>query len=163
MKWRMLLLWATAFIIIAWTGWLVVQNERLLAAGKPVLIELAPVDPRSLIQGDYMRLRYNLAIEDSSDWPTGGTLVATLDGRGVVQATRLYDGQQTLGSNEQLLRYHTRDMAILIGAESYLFQEGSASIYETARYGELRAASDGTSLLVGLRDDQLRPLGKPAP
>ena len=39
----------------------IIQKERLLASGTPVLEELAPVDPRSLIQGDYMRLDYAIS------------------------------------------------------------------------------------------------------
>src|SRR5205807_976804 len=40
---------------------LVVEKERLLAEGAPILLELRPRDPRSLMQGDYMELRYALA------------------------------------------------------------------------------------------------------
>ena len=45
------------------------RNERLLASGETLYLELAPVDPRSLMQGDYMRLRY--AVE-RSDRPQDG-------------------------------------------------------------------------------------------
>ena len=41
-------------LILAFFNWSVVQKEALLRDGTPLLIELAPVDPRSLIQGDYM-------------------------------------------------------------------------------------------------------------
>ncbi|MFX7329222.1 GDYXXLXY domain-containing protein, partial [Acinetobacter baumannii] len=34
------------------------QKEMLLKEGQLVLLPLAPVDPRSLMQGDYMALRY---------------------------------------------------------------------------------------------------------
>ena len=40
---------------------LVYQKEQHLSNGEVVLLELAPVDPRSLMQGDYMRLRFALA------------------------------------------------------------------------------------------------------
>ena len=36
------------------------QAERTLSQGEVVYLELAPVDPRSLIQGDYMALDYAL-------------------------------------------------------------------------------------------------------
>ena len=39
------------------------NNERIIAQGRVVLVELAPVDPRSLMQGDYMMLRF--AIDDA--------------------------------------------------------------------------------------------------
>lgn len=34
------------------------RKEHLLSTGVPVVLELAPVDPRSLMQGDYMALRF---------------------------------------------------------------------------------------------------------
>ncbi|TMH00918.1 MAG: hypothetical protein E6H79_16185 [Betaproteobacteria bacterium] len=36
------------------------QKERLIAHGQAVFVALAPVDPRSLMQGDYMRLNFNV-------------------------------------------------------------------------------------------------------
>ena len=36
------------------------QKETLIAEGKPIFVELGPVDPRSLMQGDYMRLAFRL-------------------------------------------------------------------------------------------------------
>ena len=163
MNWRTLVLWATALMIVTWTGLLVVGNERLLAEGRPVFVRLAPVDPRSLIQGDYMALRYDISLQGQPNWPQRGTLLATVDQRGVVQSIRLYDEQATPRPNEQLLGYHRRGDLVLIGPESFFFQEGTAELYQEARYGELRAAPDGTSLLVGLRDEALRPLGPPMP
>ncbi|MCQ9617884.1 GDYXXLXY domain-containing protein [Paenalcaligenes niemegkensis] len=37
------------------------SKERLLREGQRVVLELAPVDPRSLMQGDYMALRYQIS------------------------------------------------------------------------------------------------------
>ena len=34
------------------------QREQLLGSGRVVILELAPVDPRSLMQGDYMALTF---------------------------------------------------------------------------------------------------------
>ena len=46
-----------------------------------------------------------------------------------------------------------------MGAESFFFQEGHAAYYEKARYGEIRVAADGKSVLEGLCDEQFKPLG----
>ena len=43
------LVWVSAIV-----GWAIWQNEDILAHGRSVRLELAPVDPRSLLQGDYM-------------------------------------------------------------------------------------------------------------
>ena len=55
----------------------VLQKERLLRQGRPVLLELAPRDPRSLMQGDYMDLDYALArtLQAHPDLPREGRAV----------------------------------------------------------------------------------------
>ena len=42
---------------------LVVHKERVLRDGATVLLRLAPRDPRSLMQGDFMQLNYRLPTE----------------------------------------------------------------------------------------------------
>lgn len=42
------------------------QREQILSTGATVVLELAPVDPRSLIQGDYMTLGFDVADEVQS-------------------------------------------------------------------------------------------------
>jgi uncharacterized membrane-anchored protein len=39
----------------------IARYERILASGTRVVLALAPVDPRSLMQGDYMALRFDVA------------------------------------------------------------------------------------------------------
>ena len=58
----------------------VVEKENLLENGKLVLLELAPVDPRSLMQGDYMRLSYEISQGlMTEDIPKRGYCIVTLD------------------------------------------------------------------------------------
>ncbi len=45
-------------VILAVMNTAIWQKEQILAEGETVYLKLAPVDPRSLMQGDYMRLRY---------------------------------------------------------------------------------------------------------
>ena len=45
-------------VILAAANWAIASRERLISSGEVVYLELAPVDPRSLMQGDYMSLRY---------------------------------------------------------------------------------------------------------
>lgn len=142
---------------------LTLQKERLAASGEPVLLELAPVDPRSLIQGDYMVLRYAISRElgrsDTTErWPSDGELVVALDERGVAGFVRRHQGED-LGEGERLLRYRLRGQELRLGAESFFFQEGNAPHYEQARYGELVVTPGGEAMLVGLRDEDLRALG----
>jgi uncharacterized membrane-anchored protein len=157
-----------ALALLGPTG-LVVQKELVLARGQPVLLELAPVDPRSLMQGDYMTLRYAISAQqgwDNDDKPQDGHLVLKLDEQGVGRFVRFHAPGAQLAPGEFLLRYRIRDGNVRLGAEAFFFQEGHAERYERAKYGELRVASNGGSVLVGLRDDQRAPLGgehAPAP
>lgn len=138
----------------------VIQKELLLRSGRTVLLELAPRDPRSLMQGDYMDLNYALARTlPFQESPTAsGHLVLQSDARGVATFVRLHAGE-ALGPAEFLLRYRRRGFGTRIGAESFFFQEGQAQQFQAARYGELRVGRDGTALLAGLRDKDFNPLG----
>lgn len=144
---------------------LVLGKERLLADGTTVLLELAPVDPRSLIQGDYMRLDYAITrqIADSQQrWPRTGQIVVALDESGVARFVRRHDGRTPLGAREHLLTYRRRGGRIRVGTDAFHFQEGQAPRYQGARYGEVRVAPSGTSVLVGLRDSTRKAMGAPA-
>uniref|UniRef100_UPI00194032D6 GDYXXLXY domain-containing protein n=1 Tax=Bordetella pseudohinzii TaxID=1331258 RepID=UPI00194032D6 len=45
-------------LVLAVCNITIYQREQLLAHGQVAILELAPVDPRSLMQGDYMALRF---------------------------------------------------------------------------------------------------------
>jgi uncharacterized membrane-anchored protein len=137
----------------------IVQKERLLASGDTVLLELAPVDPRSLMQGDYMRLDYAItrAVASNEGWPRDGAIVVTLDANGVATFVRRDDGSR-LQPGEKRLRYRKRDRRVRVATDAFYFQEGSAPRYTRARYGELKVGPDGNSVLVGMRDSLAAPL-----
>ena len=141
-------------------AWEVSKKERLLASGDTLLLELAPVDPRSLVQGDYMRLDYAIARQWPHDgsWPSDGSLIFATDDEGVAQFRRR-DLGEPLTTGEHGLTYRIRKGRLQVGVDAFSFQEGLAATYQPARYGEMRVATDGTSLLVGLRDAERRPLG----
>lgn len=142
-------------LVLGVSGALVASKERLLASGTVVLLELAPVDPRSLMQGDYMRLDYAIArdLSGATDTqPETGELVVGLDSAGVARFVRRHDSDGALAPGEHLLRYRRRGSRVRIGTDAFYFQEGTADRYARARYGEVRVARDGASVLVGLRD-----------
>ena len=59
-------IWLIGVFVIALLGavnYKVQQFEDVLATGKPVVLKIAPVDPRSLMQGDYMVLNYAILSE----------------------------------------------------------------------------------------------------
>jgi uncharacterized membrane-anchored protein len=146
---------------LALVNFSIAGKERLLRDGKLVYLELAPVDPRSLMQGDYMALRFKVANDAlpaaKGDAATDGRIVATLDARGVASYRRIHDGKP-LAPNELLLRYRVRRSELKFATNAFFFEEGTAARYEQARYGEVRVAPDGELLLTGLRGKDLRKL-----
>ena len=140
----------------------VTQREQLVGSGRVVLLELAPVDPRSLMQGDYMALRFAAAVAAFGTGRTemqtaDGYLVLRLDERGVGELARFDDGS-ALAPNEVRMRYRVRVGRPKFGTNAFFFEEGSADRYVQARYGELRVDAAGEAILTGLRDQDLRPL-----
>jgi uncharacterized membrane-anchored protein len=149
--------------ILAFVNFGIHQRELLLTDGRIVLLELAPVDPRSLMQGDYMRLDF--AVADRA-FPgrrqtgrTDGHIVVALDARGVGQFRRFADGRP-LAPGEVALRYRVRNGQPNFATNAYFFEEGQAKLYQSARFGEFRVASDGEMILTGLRGARLEPLSK---
>jgi len=157
---RTALILAGLVVSLALVGWEIAAKEHLLATGEPLLLELAPRDPRSIMQGDYMTLRYALArdVAGLAGLRRTGTLVVRPDADGIARFMRLDDGRP-LGSRERRLTYRFRHGELTIGSDAYFFEEGTAAVYAPARYGEVRAADDGTTLLVALHDIERRPLG----
>jgi uncharacterized membrane-anchored protein len=150
-----------ALLVLA--NWAVLERERQLAEGRVVRLELAPVDPRSLMQGDYMALRFKAAddafgrfgrVKDVAD----GRLVVRLDEREVGTFVRR-DGGEPLAEREIALRYRIRDERVKFATNAWFFEEGRAAEYQKARYGEFRVAPSGELLLARLLDATLEPLG----
>lgn len=136
------------------------QKEQLIADGKTVLLQLAPVDPRSLMQGDYMRLDYAITRSmPSDDEQTERVVRIALDANSAA-TTVLHEGASSLGATEARMIVRKRPpWGWRIGSDAYFFQEGTAAVYEKARYGEYRTAESGESVLVGLRDEKYQRLG----
>lgn len=158
-------------IILILVNWSIFGKEKHLANGKIVYLDLAPVDPRSLMQGDYMALRFRLTdqvhkalskAEDrrqqSHDMGTSdGYVVISLDARNIGSFKSLYL-DQVLSHNEILMRYRVRSGTIKFATNAYFFQEGHGKYYESARYGQFRVDEKGELLLVAMYDKELSKL-----
>ena len=150
-KWIILL---NLLLVLGYFFYSILGKEKLLKEGTLVLLELAPVDPRSLMQGDYMQLSYKIARELNHDSiPKRGYFVVKQDTNSVAQPIRIQTGREPLSSGELLIEYTApRIWNMNIGAESYFFQEGNAARYDSAKYGGIRIDGKGNSLLIGLYD-----------
>ncbi|MCK6508619.1 GDYXXLXY domain-containing protein [Myxococcota bacterium] len=161
---RNTIFWVATAVALVVPNWLIFQKEQLLREGKSVYLRLAPVDPRSLMQGDYMILRYQIseqAERQHKRLPPSGRLVLSVDAQGVGSFRRLDSGSETLAANEIFFQYKFRKNRVQLGAESFFFQEGRATWYDRARYAELKVTSAGNAVLVGLCNDDLRRIVAP--
>lgn len=158
---RIAALWLVLLIVLGYVNYAIFQKEALTASGEVMLLEIGPRDPRSLIQGDYMALRYRMVMDlpRSEEWPRRGELVVRKDANNVAQFVHVHENEP-LGQDEHLLDYHKRDDNIYIGAESFFFQEGKADIFAAGRYLEMRVDPSGESLIVGMRNDTFELLGQ---
>ncbi|HEX8258405.1 MAG TPA: GDYXXLXY domain-containing protein [Allosphingosinicella sp.] len=147
--------------VLAAVNFGIYQRERLLADGRVVLLKLSPIDPRSLMQGDYMRLNFEVADQafpGFSDTEMGdGHIVVGLDARNIAHFRR-FAGAGPLAPNEIALRYRIRGGEPNFATNAYFFQEGRAAAYEKALYGEFRVGSGGDMILTRLRGPRLEVL-----
>lgn len=162
-KLKLFIISANMVLVLLFFGFNIVKNEKVLSEGEIVLLELRPVDPRSLMQGDYMTLHYEVCnhiygLEAESN----KFCVVQLDDDRVAHFVSLTnDAAVALREDELLLRYSLEknswgEKFYTIGSDSYFFQEGTAIKYETAKYGMLKVVTKGemigTCSLVGLCD-----------
>ena len=151
-------------VILAVMNFSIVGKEQHLKQGDTVYLKLAPVDPRSLMQGDYMALRFDAAdqlynaLQSSSNKALksthDGQIVVKLDDNKVGTFQRIYQGK-SLQENELRLNYRVRDDNIKFATNAFFFEEGTAELYEQARYGEFKVSEKGELLLNAMFTEQL--------
>lgn len=173
-------------VTVAAALWGIRSKERILEQGQHVFLALAPVDPRSLMQGDYMALRFELAgeiAEREERGEAGAQTEGPAPGKASApRATPGRDGQvwirlderriahlapqdrQGPAADQMLLRFQrvpgfSRD-PVRISTNAWFFQEGQGERFAKARYGEFVVDASGQALLVGLRDESLAVLGR---
>lgn len=136
------------------------QKEQLIKTGTAVFVALAPVDPRSLMQGDYMSLRFAMPTyepDGADEHPFIPRVVARSDERGIAQLLRYHNGK-TLANGEFLIDLTRKHGDWIFVTDAWYFKEGDALRWSKARYGEFRLQPDGKALLVGLRGPNLEKL-----
>jgi len=150
-------------VVLAVVNYSIYSREMLVTKGGSVILQLAPVDPRSLMQGDYMALRFAVASEAQdqilSSKQTNGFVILKPDEKGVGRFVRL-DDLSALNNGEVRMRYRLRKGQVKFATNAFFFQEGQAKLFEAARFGEFRVNKDGDSVLVEMRDENLQRIGE---
>lgn len=159
---RVIVMMAITVVILGAVNVQILDKERTIRQGTTVLLRLRPQDPRSLIQGDYMALRYAMtdavAVAADAAGINDGLAVIKLGPLDEAQFVAIYDGEE-LRDYQFLLRFRKRGESVRIASDAFFFEEGTANLYDRARFGELRVADDGNAVLTGLRDERGIPLG----
>jgi uncharacterized membrane-anchored protein len=145
------LLIAAVVLIFGAVNASIILKERIRTDGQRIYLALAPVDPRSLMQGDYMALRFEITNNLSTEAP--GHAPLSVDERGVATLN------PSPAAADLRIRYRVRNGQIWLGTNAYFFQEGTAERFEPAKFGEFRVDREsGEAVLVGLADGNLEPL-----
>mgnify|MGYP000844313444 FL=1 len=161
------------------------QFENVLATGKPVVLKIVPVDPRSLMQGDYMSLNYAILqdiaaqLNDEPDqlndeqtneedtWqitrkPQPKRIYALIhqNEQGVATLCRVEKTKPmdfTDCEPNLYLPINNTGWSPALPSQEYFFAEGKGQYYAQAEYAEYRF-KDGILLLARLLDQDLKPL-----
>ena len=167
------------FSIALFVG-LIIQHEWHLRNSQSIFVKLAPVDPRSILQGDYMALNYQLHFagldaDETALNQTGSdiTIQDFKDRSQIMSYVRLDAQRRVIRSSfdPRLLQIHPASSAKLLlknprnsfealypAANSFLFAEGLEPCYRNAKFAELKLKENGKALLVNLVDSHLKPL-----
>lgn len=134
-----------------------ITNEKLINEGKIITLKLAPVDPRSMIQGDYVRLQYEIGEVKLSEERHEGRayLLLKRDAEEIYRVSKVYKEQIDptkvhLAEDEVIItgKYNGYDQ-IIFGIESYFVQEGTGlEVEQNAEFAKVVVSKKGDALLL---------------
>ncbi|USG65011.1 GDYXXLXY domain-containing protein [Brevibacillus ruminantium] len=159
-RYPLLLIILLQFGLIGYQVW---GSETILAKGKTVKLELAPIDPRSLLQGDYVSLNYEISrIDEIEDGPSYGRVRVVL--RKQSNGVHAYSGYyQYAGEWNQPYQATPDDVVIngqvigwgrvAYGIENFFVPEGTGlDVERSARYAYVRVGESGDAIIERLAE-----------
>lgn len=134
-------------------GYSVIKEEKNLKKAT-FYIKTVPVDPRSMIQGDYMVLNYDIA--ESARMEIGnirkGYIRIKINDLKIAEFIRIDEECLPPSNNEISIQFQKNGSNIDIGVNSYLFQEGTGNKFQKAQYAEVIELKNGKLRLKNLLD-----------
>ncbi len=135
-----------------------IVKQNAVATGTEVVLQAVPVDPRSLLQGDYVVLDYQIARVPepfSEQYEPGDDAIVTLEKNGLVWvASRYFAGRGVLLSEGETYIHGIvgSDGRIDFGIGTYFVPEGTGHIVERARDLKVRVSlsGDGDATVTGV-------------
>ena len=182
MRPRSLIVLITAVVTVAYVGSVAMRHQAIRSGGDALYLELAPVDPLSLFQGQYMTVNFALEREshDRGAVPADGNgdvlAVVELDGRKVGTVREFVAKEQAEFSRQGLNEKYGIGSYALLGVrliptphesttcriemwqKQFMFMENTEDLYDNARFGFFKVTADGQYQLVDLADEHLKLL-----
>ena len=139
-------------LVLGAVNWSIVAKERIKTQGERIYLALAPVDPRSLMQGDYMALRFELASNISAE--AEGSAPLFVDARGIATLRSRVPPPPSCAFAIACAMARSGSAPMRTSS-----RKARAERYQGARYGEFRIDRDsGEAVLVSLADENLKSL-----
>ena len=168
--------YAIALLIVATAqtialGWMIAGRVSLIKSGQEVVLNITPVDPRSLFRGDYVILSYDISqlnlekLAGDDNFKRNAIVYVTLarDAQGIWAASRLSTTlPESRSENEAVIRgkvrYSGKQLRVKYGIESYFVEEGEGKRLENLVRDKKLAAliaigPDGEAAIKGLMID----------
>ena len=181
---KKILLIINVVILFVVTGFSANKEEDYKKSEDYFYLELTPIDPRSLLQGDYMTLNYDILDQTtefiyqnkSYDYyeeerkeetkeqkekrelaeAKKAYIAVRLDGNKVAKFVKITK-EKTDEKDLLFIAYKTNGYDVNINVNSYLFQEGTGDKYENARYSKVVLVGNNLRL-IDLRDKDFKEI-----
>lgn len=161
---KRLVLLAIILLQLVLIGYQIASSESILSQGRSVKLQLAPIDPRSLLQGDYVQLNYTISTLGQEQFAdTDGKLRVVLrpDQSGVYGYSGYYEQAgvwnkpyQALPGDVIMNGKPIGSQRVEYGIESYFVPEGTGRELErTAKFAQVRVGKKGDAILERLTSE----------
>ncbi|WLR61016.1 GDYXXLXY domain-containing protein [Guptibacillus hwajinpoensis] len=156
-RWK--LIWLVVILMISFVTYNGVKNEVALQSGKEIRLALTPVDPRSMLQGDYVTLRYDISTLPGTVLPANKKIKVVL--RPSSDEVYAYGGYYKM-EDKWNQSYEPSDDDIVVngitysdhdvqyGIESFFIPEGEGQVVEGKTMAIIKVSENGNALLIGL-------------
>lgn len=152
--------WLVVLLQLIFLGGLIGYKQYAILAGEKIILKVAPVDPRSLFQGDYARLNYEINRLDLSKIEVEGEKNFRGDEKVYVELEKgdKYFSPRKVSREKPKTKYFIRGIAqnfsgnslqVMYGIETYFMPEGKARDFENVARG-----GRGADILIGVSVDK---------
>ncbi|EFE87164.1 hypothetical protein FUSPEROL_00927 [Fusobacterium periodonticum ATCC 33693] len=182
-KMKKILIVVNIVLLFVITGFSAQKEESYKKLDSYFYLELRPVDPRSLLQGDYMTLNYDILDQTTEFIYNNRTYIydgenenevdeirelrKLADAKRAYIAVRLDENkvakfvkltkEKTDEKDLFFIAYKSDGYNVDINVNSYLFQEGTGDKYENARYAKVVLVGNKLRL-IDLRDKDFKEI-----